>query len=422
MKRIKTHHPDLFALAIALGSLIFFPVPTYAQAQGLDPQSADWKRANEQVGKFLRGHADILKSEARSVTRSTGIDSDKPRGKLLSLQEAKRLALQTRPSLFSVGGQSLVEQTAQVSTVMGLLSEVERAWTQAVGMQIVLRHQIDTNEAAQIGDELARRMGKIGNWGAGKVLAASMLAKSEALKLIQVQQETNRARQTLSALVLTDAFELPQQLPDVTGIGARHDLNTSPSQLAAERLNRLPEYASKKTTLTRLEDTAGAQSLQQWSAFSQARIDSVLKGESPLALSVDRRSVLWTHDIKEAISQRQELNMLEQETINVIISAQSEVRSRHARFMLLKSQYLPLAKQTEEEAIYHYNGMFISTWNLLDTFRARVEVEIATVQALIQYWDAHYAYQAYLAGSVYKPPSGVSLSAAPAAGGAGGGH
>ena len=421
MIRIKILQPGLMTLTVAFAAINFFSISTHAQTQGVDPQSSDWKRANEQVGKFLRGHADIVKHEARSAP-SLSQDSKLNRGQLLSVEQAKRLALQARPNLFSEGGKSFTESYAQSSNVIGLLSDIDRAWNQAVGMLLVLNLQKDSNEAAQIGKELARRMGKVGNWGADKVIAAAMLAQSEELKLIQTQQEADRARQTLASLVMTDEFELPQRLPEIKGIGASQDLNMSPKQLASERLLREPDYKTKKSTLRRLEDAAGSKALKDWSTFSYEKVESVLQGASPLTLSIDRSAILWTHNIKEAILKRQELTMHEQETINIIHSAQSEVKSRHAKAMLLKNEYLPLAKQAEEEAIYQYNGMFISTWALLEKFRSRVDVEITSTQAQMQFWDAYYAYQAYMAGSTYKPPSGIGLSSAAESGNVSGGH
>ena len=47
------------------------------------------------------------------------------------------------------------------------------------------------------------------------------------------------------------------------------------------------------------------------------------------------------------------------------------VKSRHAETLLLANEILPLAVQAEEEAVYQYNGMFISTWQLLAQFRAK---------------------------------------------------
>ena len=102
--------------------------------------------------------------------------------------------------------------------------------------------------------------------------------------------------------------------------------------------------------------------------------------------------------------------------------AQAQVRMRHAQSMLLTNEVLPLALLAEEQAVYQYNGMFISTWNLLDQFRARVDIQIAQIDAQMQYWDAQYAYQAYLAGAPYVAPAAGSTGGTTGSATSGEGH
>ncbi len=44
---------------------------------GLEKDTADWRKANEAVGKFLRGHVDILKWEEQEATKAAKPDSAK---------------------------------------------------------------------------------------------------------------------------------------------------------------------------------------------------------------------------------------------------------------------------------------------------------------------------------------------------------
>ncbi len=42
--------------------------PLSGLAQGVESQSADWRRANDEVGQFKRGHIDLLKLENSAST------------------------------------------------------------------------------------------------------------------------------------------------------------------------------------------------------------------------------------------------------------------------------------------------------------------------------------------------------------------
>jgi hypothetical protein len=291
-----------------------------------------------------------------------------------------------------------------------------------VGAHQLLGHQQEMTEAALIADELAQRMGKVGNWGEDRVIAVALQAKAEQLRLIQREEQAQTARQALSTLVGTQAFELPDRLPQIGGLGSRTDMKTAAQDLALERLNRLPDYASRVASLAQREAAAGTQALEQWQTYARERIDAVIDGASVSALTVDRSVVLWTHDIKEALHERQALVSLEQQTQATIARAQFDVRAKHAQAMLLSNELVPLAIQAEEQGVYQYNGMFISTWALLDLFRARVTAQMASLQAQMQYWDSNYAFQAYLAGGPYKTPVGDGADEMLGGAKAGGGH
>ena len=391
-----------------------------------DPQSDDWIAANNAVGKFLRGHIDILRAEARGL-RNQGSEPSQdadiaPSGELLTLQKAKMLFLQARPSLFATGAESAAERSRQAITVIEGLSRVERAWIQAIGSQLMFNHQKQATRAAEIAEELARRMGRLGNWGAARVIPVQQQASAQRLKMLQAGQRAQETRNVLASLVQMRAFDLPDSLPAIAGIGARSDLNATAEALALDRLQRSPEYSSRVKELQRLESSVGKSVLEQWQAYVRTATASALGDQGPQALSIDRSAILWGHDIQKALFDRESLDSLRVQTETTIAIAQAQVRTRHAQSMLLTLEALPLAIEAEEQAVYQYNGMFIDTWNLLQQFRARQDTQIAQIDAQMQYWDAHYAFQAYLAGASYVAPSAGSTGDTTGSGAAGAGH
>lgn len=395
-------------------------VPSDARAQ---EQPADWRAANDVVGKFLRGHIDVYKAErSANPPNSAKQKKDETRqGQALTLAQAKQLALAARSAqVFTEPGRSLVEKTQQDVALVQFLSDVQRSWIAAVGAQKQLRLQENATEAAVIAQELGKRMGIVGNWGQDRVLAVSLQAKAEQLKLIEAQETAQQAREALAVLVMTQSFVLPPELPAMRGLGARTDLNAAAASLAKQRLAGLPDYTASVMQVHRLREQAGHQALDQWKQYTATALEKIVQGSDSAAPVIDPSKVLWNHSVKESLHAQEALTSLETRTQSTVALAQQTVRSSHAKAMLLQNEMLPLAEQAQEEAVYQYNGMFISTWNLLDQYRARLSVEMAAVAAQVQFLDADLAFKAYLAGADYRPPVGSAISSQQSA--ASGGH
>ena len=59
------------------------PLPIYRSVfqntpRGVDGETADWKKANAEVGQFRRGHADLLRWEARHAAPAAPTPSSPP--------------------------------------------------------------------------------------------------------------------------------------------------------------------------------------------------------------------------------------------------------------------------------------------------------------------------------------------------------
>lgn len=373
-------------------------------------QSSDWRVANDAVGKFLRGHIDIVRAEAKSGSAGTvtGNPSIKASVSAISLENAKKQALRARAAdLFTLGGQSAVDRQVQAVKVTELLYDVENAWLSAVASHQVLALQQNATDAALIGSELATRMGEVGNWGADRVLAAELDAKTEQLKLLQAQQAAKRHLLALEGLLMQTGVDLPDSLPELRGLGARRDLRASVDDLANERLSRLPDYSSRLLALKQWQEQAGDSALGNWHEYVDDQIDAFMESADAARLVIDPSRVLWNHAVKEAVHASTTLTELTSSTRKTIAKAQADVQNAYAQVMLLANEIVPLAFRAEEEAVYQYNGMFISTWGLLEQYRSRVDAQIAAVNAQVLYLQTDAAFKAYLAGAQYRPPAGA---------------
>lgn len=421
---------SVLGLCVATALWLGMPSASYAE-----PQLTDWRAANDAVGKFLRGHIDIVRAEARTEAR-TGSNSpgDKQTssGDVMTLSDVKKLALKARATdLFLLPGQSAWEQQAQAVAVTEVLLAVEQAWLAAVAANEVLRLQHNATEAAVIAEELATRMGLIGNWGADRVLAVQMDAKAQQLTLLDTQIAAKQSALALQALTMTGEMDssapalaslpaqLPASLPTMRGLGARADLRASADELTNDRLSRLPDYAANLAERQRWQALAGPEALAQWTQYIEQRIDVAVQNGDPSVLAIDPTEVLWNHNVKEALHANAAIAQLQASTRNTIAMAQAAVRNTHEQAMMLANEFVPLTFAAEEDAVYQYNGMFISTWNLLEQYRARVDAQIAAVNAQLLFLQTDAAYKAYMAGANYQAPVGavgVALGAASAGG------
>ena len=411
-----------YAALVCSSAVLLLGNVAFSQSSSAVDQSANWRTANDLVGKNLRGHIDILRAEQSKGNTSSSqathpVNQPKARSAGLTLDEAKGIALSNRPDLFAKGSESVAERIALASNTTQFLMQVERAWIEAVGQALLLQKQEQATEAADIAYELALRMQKLGNWPKDRVLGIGREAINEQIKLIQARQSALEAKNQLSLLLMLEQFDLPNSLPDIRGIGSRNDLRRDATALAMERLDRLPNYASSILSLAKREQAIGESALSAWSQHAKTSAAMAISQQNFQALSIDRSKLLWNHDIEKFLIEQNDLASQRLDNITTMMVAQHTVRARHAEVMAIANQSLPLARESEEEAVYRYNGMFISTWDLLNVVRQRIATEMALTDSQMRYWEAEYAFKAFLSGAPFVAPGatrnpGAGMSAA----------
>jgi len=140
-----------------------------AHAQGQTSQQADlkqWRNANTEVGRYLRGHIDLLKAERNRRTglieRDPGLaigafkeDTSAPE---LTEEAARKAALALHADLLTSQAISSVERFSRDSQLLALQQTTQRLWIDAVSAKEQLNIQQRIAEAASVSLELAKRM------------------------------------------------------------------------------------------------------------------------------------------------------------------------------------------------------------------------------------------------------------------------
>lgn len=229
----------LWLATLALFSLVSAASAQQAMQEPLEQGSIDWRKANDEVSQFKRGHADVLKWEQANDAATKDTSMVAPDLWLKTADAAVRQAWRARPELatsLSQLGAANQERIAQgrwlevdptvrrhvdeFDSILDVAVDTRKAWWNAVAAQAGLKLQQDMQEAASAAAELARRMARVGNWS--RMEQAQSQSKLGNVKL-QTMKSAAEAKQAHIALLkalklwgISTSVGLPDSFPDVS--------------------------------------------------------------------------------------------------------------------------------------------------------------------------------------------------------------
>ncbi|WP_460563092.1 hypothetical protein [Hydrogenophaga aquatica] len=338
-----------------------FLVPLISTAQGTEPPAdVDWKKANETVGTFKRGHADILKWEQSNLPAEKATDLRPPAFALMTVEQVVRQAWKAHPSLakalsglgepavreiaagrFQVVDAVLRRRVGDLPEILEVATDAKKAWIDAVAARQLVRYQREALEAAEAANELGRRMVSVGNWSRlqqTQVQLAESAARGNLVRAeFAAEQAQSRLIKTLQLTGVQDEVGLPDALPG------------------------LPVQPVSQEEVTRQLETY----LSWASRVEQMQIKSKLR------------------------------------------LASGAYRGAYQLAKISQSEVLAVRKFVSEETVLHYNGMLKSVWNLLDEVRNQSQAMVDAVGAQKDFWTAEADLQWVLVGG--GPSAFVSL-------------
>ena len=373
--------------------------PVWAQSDTTQPNAEAWRRANEAVGQHLRGHADILAREPALPAQTPEATSP------LSLRQAMTLALRQRPELWAGPALNALE-TAHINARVAQLShQVNRAWIDAVAASQSLTYLRDALAATEAGAELARRMAAVGNWTQAQHIQTRLQQSAAASALAVAQQQSDGARERLVRLLglSGDAarIALPLRLPELPATPLAE------TGLEATALRQNPALGLARANAAREQGGVSRHDLADWQSV-QASIEP---GAGPgaddaLALNslVTRAPVLTArqnslrHTLEAAISTQAEAETRASRASSLAREAYSRYRWAHEQARHQRDDVVLWRTALQEETQARYNGMLLSTWDLLASAGARIRSVNAALLAQRDFWLAHTDLQGVLAG------------------------
>ncbi|WP_284213856.1 TolC family protein [Comamonas jiangduensis] len=305
-------------------------------------------------------------------------------------------------------------------------ADTRRAWLRAVAAQQSLLAAERMHEAAAAGGELARRMALVGNFSKREQAQELRVQHDAAAQLARARLNAALEREQLARLMglwgQQADFALPDSLPPLPKGEALHTGADAEATALRERLDVRALRRELDTTADRhgfarvgaLFGDIGASYSRNTTTDRATRNDEVTRGwelELPLPL-FDWGGVA-------AAGARAQLQHRSAQLRNAALQARSEARTSWLRYRTAwdlaqqqRTEVLPLAQQMQEEAVYRYNGMFISTWQLLAQARATTQAVATATEAQRDFWLADVDLQLALYST--SPGAGAARLSSPA--------
>lgn len=306
--------------------------------------------------------------------------------------------------------------------IMAVAADTRKAYFAAVAARQTEQYLLQVQETAAASAELARRLAEVGNWNRLQLVREQTFYAEVTTRLARARQTAVSERERLTRLLGLSgndiAFTLPERLPalpatardvaDVEGQALKERLDLQARQLESEGVARSLGLTKVTRFINVLELGVVRNSSNQEPTQRGYEIELVLPlfdwGGSRVAKA-------------EAIYLQSVYRLRE-----AAVNARSEVREAYHGYRTAfdiakhyRDEIVPLRKVVSEENLLRYNGMLISTFELLADAREQVVAVNGYIEALRDYWLAETDLQAALSarspGAMRARPSAMPAAA-----------
>lgn len=398
------------------------PAPT---ALGPEPSAerraalAAWQQANERVAAFPRGHIDILRWEA-AQTGAAASRTNSPAGSPAPFGALLAQALDAQPAALAPPGLGVTERRQRQAALADRVRQLQGAWLQAIAARARLQRATDVLENARTGAELGRRMVVAGNWSPMKHLAELQTETRARQAWLQAQLAERSAMEQLGRLLgLWQAAQidtLRQQLP--TDLPAAPPAApVAPAQgVESAVLSAHPLLDTARAQVARLQ--RGGEPAPAWLlARTEANTLAADRAEAaggPLQLP-ELTDARQRNDHRSAHAAEAGAELLRQaaDRRSQAREAWAALQTHQALARLTQDLDLPQQEALEQAVLQRYNGMFVSTWELLAAARERLAALDRLTDARLAYWQAEADWRALLAGGEYAGAQSANSPSTP---------
>lgn len=276
-----------------------------------------------------------------------------------------------------------------------LATQTRKAWYGAVAAQESLGFMRQVMDSAEAGAELARRLAAVGNYTLLQQAQEQSFYADAGLNLIRAEQARVQAREQLTRLLglwgeqidyrlperLPELPAMAEQLPDVERLAMAQRVDIQAVRLDAERL---------ASNLGLSKTTRFINVLELGVVSNRSNEEPTQRGYE---ISVELPLFDWS-GAKVAKAEAQYRQMLNRAAATAV-NARSQVREAYLGYRAshdiarhYRDEVIPLRARIAEENVLQYNGMFISTFDLLADARKQILAVDGYLQAQRDFWTA----------------------------------
>jgi outer membrane protein TolC len=277
------------------------------------------------------------------------------------------------------------------------------AWVEAVAASQALEYARQVNAAAEASAELAGRMAKAGNMSQLDLAREQVFHAEAGATLARAGQQAVAAREKLTRLLglwgKNARYSLPEHLPELPG---------SPAQLEdVERIaltRRLDVQAARLDAETTASNLGLTKATRFVNVLDLGYVNQTVPN-APTARGYELTLELPLFDWGSARVARAEGVYMQavQRVAQAAITARSEARESYLGYRTAydvaahyRDTIIPLRKRISQEVLLRYNGMLLSTQDLLADSREQAGAVSAYIDALKEFWTAQARLEATL--------------------------
>jgi len=296
-------------------------------------------------------------------------------------------------------------QLLAVQAVLNLARDTRLAYFDAVASRQRTRYAADVKLAAEAGRDLAKSLASVGNISRLDAAREQAFYAEAMANQVRAQSQQNVALERLARLLgltQTQSIKLPDTLPELP---SEPRVLNQVEQLAMTQ--RLDVQMAKRD----VENTAKSLKLSKVTRFVnvlELGYQHNTASDAPKKTGVEVSFELPLFDFGTTrVAQAQAIyqGAIAQAT-ETAINAQSQTRTAYLNYRTAydlakhyRDEVVPLQKQISNEVLLRYNGMLISTFELLEQSRAQIESVQNYLDALHDFWVAEAELNSTLQGT-----------------------
>jgi cobalt-zinc-cadmium efflux system outer membrane protein len=288
-----------------------------------------------------------------------------------------------------------------------VVAEVEKAFVAAQASVDLVAYRRTVVEGTAAAADMAERQLEAGNVSELDRATEAATYQQAKLDLVREEVEMLEARERVNRLLglwgETTSWRFAEPLP------ALPDEDPKLDHLESFAMSRRLDVAVAKRRAALLAKAVDLARTTRYVGRLDIGVDLHQDPNGPRLLGPNLVIELPIFDQRQAVIARLEAQRREQERRlqEVAIDARSEVRLAALRletgrqtFLHYRDVLVPLRKTIAEQALLHYNGMFISVFQLIAAKQSEVDARRGYLEALRDYWSARADLARALGGAL----------------------